>query len=94
MKTYLRIFLSLYLRCFFCYSSHQRVLSHTQLFRRQGVSTHVSLLSSSEKTVLNLQPGLCSTHFFRAESTLSHMTIQVIQLRLNSNPKLANLTQL
>ena len=32
--------------------------------------------------------------FFRADSTLTHMTIQVIQLRLNSNPKFANLTQL
>ena len=32
--------------------------------------------------------------FFRADSTLTHMTIQVIQLRLNSNPKFASLTQL
>ena len=32
--------------------------------------------------------------FFRADSTLTHMTIQVTQLRLNSNPKFANLTQL
>ena len=32
--------------------------------------------------------------FFRADSTLTHMTVQVTQLRLNSNPKLANLTQL
>ena len=40
------------------------------------------------------EPGLCSTHFFRTDSTLTHMTIQVTQLRLNSNPKFANLTQL
>ena len=32
--------------------------------------------------------------FGGADSTLTHMTIQVIQLRLNSNPKFANLTQL
>ena len=32
--------------------------------------------------------------FFRADSTLTHMKIQVTQLRLNSNPKFANLTQL
>ena len=32
--------------------------------------------------------------FFRADSTLTHMTIQVTQLRLNSNAKFANLTQL
>ena len=31
--------------------------------------------------------------FFRADSTLTHMTILVTQLRLNSNPKFANLTQ-
>ena len=32
--------------------------------------------------------------FFRADSTLTHMTIQVTQLRLNSNSKMANMTQL
>ena len=32
--------------------------------------------------------------FFRADSTLTHIAIQVIQLRLNSNLKFANLTQL
>ena len=32
--------------------------------------------------------------FFRADSTLTHMKIRVTQLRLNSNPKFANLTQL
>ena len=32
--------------------------------------------------------------FFRTDSTLTHMAIQVTQLRLNSNPKFANLTQL
>ena len=32
--------------------------------------------------------------FFRTDSTLTHMTIQVTQLRLNSNPKFANMTQL
>ena len=32
--------------------------------------------------------------FFRDDSTLTHMTIQVTHLRLNSNPKFANLTQL
>ena len=32
--------------------------------------------------------------FFRTDSTLTHMTIQVTQLRLNSNPKFTNLTQL
>ena len=31
---------------------------------------------------------------FRADSTLTHMTIQVTELRLNSNPKFVNLTQL
>ena len=32
--------------------------------------------------------------FFRADSTLTHMTIHVTQLRLNSNHKFTNLTQL
>ena len=32
--------------------------------------------------------------FFRTDSTQTHMTIQVTQLRLNSDPKFANLTQL
>ena len=32
--------------------------------------------------------------FFRDDSTLTRMTIQFTQLRLNSNPKFANLTQL
>ena len=32
--------------------------------------------------------------FFRTDSTLTHMTIQVTQLRRNSNPKFGNLTQL
>ena len=31
---------------------------------------------------------------FRTDSTLTHMTIHMTQLRLNSNPKFANLTQL
>ena len=53
-------------------------------------------------------PGLCSTQIFRADSTLTHVTILVIQqwlnstvyfswltqLRLNSNPEFTNLTQL
>ena len=43
---------------------------------------------------INKTAGLCSTHFFRADSTLTRMTIQVTQLRLNSNPQFANLTQL
>ena len=41
-----------------------------------------------------LHQGCARLIFFRADSTLTHMTIQVTQLRLNSNPKLANLTQL
>ena len=32
--------------------------------------------------------------FFWSDSTLTHMTIQVTQLRLNSNPEFANLSQL
>ena len=32
--------------------------------------------------------------FFRTDSTKTHMTIQVTQLRLNSKPKFTNLTQL
>ena len=40
------------------------------------------------------QQGCARLIFFRADSTLTRMTIQVIQLRLNSNPKFANLTQL
>ena len=43
-------------------------------------------------------PGLRSRvvldSFLGADSTLTHMTIQVTQLRLNSNPKFANMTQL
>ena len=44
------------------------------------------------KTCVRIRVVLDS--FFRADSTLTHMTIQVTQLLLNSNPKLANLTQL
>ena len=57
IKTYLCISLSLGICSYdaFCYSSHQRVLPHTQLFRRQDVSTYISLIPSSEKTALNLQ---------------------------------------
>ena len=46
IKTYLRISLSLYLRCFLLFI----VSASEQVFRRQNVSTHISLLSSSEKT--------------------------------------------
>ena len=38
--------------------------------------------------------GLCSTQLLRADWTLTHVTIQVTQLWLNSNSKFANLTQL
>ena len=38
--------------------------------------------------------GCARLIFFRADSTLTHMTIQVTQFRLNSNSKFANLTQL
>ena len=51
IKTYLRISLSLYLRCFLLFIAS----ASGQVFRRQDVSTHVSLLSSSEKNALNLQ---------------------------------------
>ena len=51
IKTYLRIFLSLYSRCFLLFIAS----ASAQLFKRQDVSTHVSLLSSSEKTALSLQ---------------------------------------
>ena len=49
----------------------------------------------AEGTVSSL-PGtrVVLDSFFRADSTLTHMTIQVTQLRLNSNPKFANMTQL
>ena len=74
-----------------------------------GAAVDVALLTSPSITWSNgtvsghlqrlivkrcMEAGLCSTHFFRADSTLTHMTIQVTQLRLNSNPKFANLTQL
>ena len=47
---------------------------------------HVATYAVSTRVVLD--------SFFRDDSTLTHMTIQVTQLRLNSNPKFANLTQL
>ena len=58
IKTYLCISLSLYVvtmhfvihRISECFPN-----PHTQLFRRQDVSTHISLIPSSEKTALNLQ---------------------------------------
>ena len=43
---------------------------------------------------MGLTPGLCSTQIFRADSTLTHVTIQVIQLRLNSTLSISWLTQL
>ena len=57
IKTYLRIGILMFICSYdpVCYSSHQRVLPHTQLFKRQDVSTHISLIPSSEKTALNLQ---------------------------------------
>ena len=51
-----------------------------------------SLETSLRYTVVQYSAVLDS--FFRDDSTLTHMTIQVTQLRLNSNPKFANLTQL
>ena len=48
VKTYLR-------NDAFCYSSHQRLLPHAQLFKRQDVSIHICFIPSSEKTALNLQ---------------------------------------
>ena len=36
----------------------------------------------------------CARLIFFGLTRLTHMTIQVTQLRLNSNPKFANLTQL
>ena len=51
--------------------------------RSAGEAIHASLVS---RVVLD--------SFFRADSTLTHMKIQVTQLRFNSNSKLANLTQL
>ena len=57
-----------------------------------GRAALVKVKVGSERS--DCSPGLCSTHFFRTDSTLTHMTVQVTQLRLNSNPKFANLTQL
>ena len=45
-------------------------------------------------TILESGRQGCARLIFRADSTLTHMTIQVTQLRLNSNPKFTNLTQL
>ena len=41
-----------------------------------------------------MQSRVVLDSFFRTDSTLTRMTIQVTQLRLNSDPKFANLTQL
>ena len=44
---------------------------------------HALLLPFREENIKSLGaavPGLCSTHFFPADSTLTHMTIQVTQL--------------
>ena len=39
-----------------------------------------SLGFSGTRGSMAREAGLCSTHFFRADSTLTHMTIQVTQL--------------
>ena len=56
------------------------------------VSHQQSVTGSWERRRVEVRVVLDS--FFRTDSTLTHMTIQVTQLRLNSNPKFANLTQL
>ena len=42
--------------------------------------------------VYELRNRVVLDSFFRDDSTLTHMTIQVTQLRLNSNPKFVNLS--
>ena len=64
-------------------------LGNAQIGLLRKWSLVVSMLPTT-----TLDAGLCSTQIFRVDSTLTHMTILVSQLRLNSNYKFANLTQL
>ena len=60
-------------------------------------SRYVALREVTMKSsfvIVAVNQGCARLIFFRADSILTHMTIQVTQLRLNSNPKFANLTQL
>ena len=66
----------------------------------QSGAIHLTNLHIDAQTIIIGESGIyvrCRVvldSFFRADSTLTHMTIQVTQLRLNSNSKFANLTQL
>ena len=67
-------------------------LCFVTIIQVKGISDHQVKKIKQKIRDLELRSGLCSTHFFQADSALTHMTIQVTQLRLNSNPKFANLT--
>ena len=68
-----------------------RCMVHTTVCPMKVASSHFLACIWGGAVLL---AGLCSTHFFGLTRTLTHMTIQVTQLRLNSNPKFSNLTQL
>ena len=82
--------------------NHAQMLSFASMASRQGAVKHgfVSKIAGGCSSYDVIAPWPYLTRrvlldsFFRTDSTLTHMTIQVTQLRLNSNPKFANLTQL
>ena len=67
-------------------------------FAPQDISFHFTIINYMQNIVsqsncldtvpTHWEPGLCSTHIFWADSTLTHVTIQVTQLRLDSIPNL------
>ena len=77
-------------------ASGQRLVptSALPLARRAGKAQSVVPSRGCLRQPGALRDRVVLDSFFRTDSTLTHMTIQVTQLRLNSNPKFANLTQL
>ena len=63
-------------------------------FTFRGCSRTLKLLILRPCWAARVRARVVLDSFFRADSTLTHITIQVTQLRLNSNPKFADLTQL
>ena len=82
---FVRVSINHYYYYYDLYPGLQTPTNHKWLMK-QAVKRFVADTDAESRVVLD--------SFFREDSTLTHMTIQVTQLRLNSNPKFANLTQL
>ena len=79
----------------FCPSPTVTQSSHSHSHRPHVISVIFTVMCGAVVgPVTNVWCRVVLDSFIRTDSTLTYMTIQVNQLRLNSNPKFANLTQL